>query len=87
MAKTTVDRNPKDRETHIERINRFDNPADGTGTRRDAPTPETVVRYKSAPKPYRTKMKSFHDGRVVPPNSIVMLHDEEVGSHHELIKE
>jgi len=78
-------RDPRDRETHIERLNRFENPADGTGTRRDAPTAETAVRYEGGQKPYRTLAKSFQAGRFVPAGSVVMLYDEEVGPHHDLI--
>lgn len=78
-------RDPEDRETHIERLNRFENPADGSGTRRDAPTEKTAVRYRGERKVYRTLTKSFHDGRIVPPGSMVMLFDEEVGPHHALV--
>jgi hypothetical protein len=70
------------RATHVERINPGANPADIPGAKMEVqPMPEDRGPKRS----YKTLTSSFHGGVLVPAGSLVELHDDEVGKHHELV--
>lgn len=80
----------EDRRSHIERINRFDNPADGTGAGHGHHGPGIASPLRKPPdrsgqerKPYILLQHAKQADAILPPGTIVMLYEDEAieGTH------
>lgn len=84
-AGATVGLDRDDRRTHVERINPtpagFSHVwAPGAGRGDNA-----MPKDRGEQKLYRMKAKGFHNGAMLRPGQTVMLYDDEVSAHHELV--